>query len=313
MWGVVKATLFQIFLTISKMPDDAEAAAKTAAKAKVEELSNNFDEGLDDSDDSQEDSDDSTDSKAQDSGSDSDDSDADNADDDSDDDKSDEDDDSKEDDSSDDDDVNFDFREMPTHVAGFVGKLEKMTDEERRNRVASLDPVRNAPEIRAAKEKYPESFEKKVEGVTISAEEWANVQEKISLLGDADKAAETLKTLEELTKRQPALESQLVDRLLKDKYGSRSEEVEKDPAFSAAMKSLSKLDLVDRLAQASMHSKVARDILIEQKATELNRNKALAKRKKGAQHSKPKGGYKHSIMTAEGIQERFAEQLAKAE
>jgi hypothetical protein len=291
------------------MPDDAETQAKAAMDKSIEEKLAAFDADADDSlnDDSAEDttadsatdSDDSDDSQDDSDNSDEineDDTDSDNADDDSNDDSE-----------EDSDDADFSFRETPANIQNFVAKLERMTPEQRKEKIDSLDPVRNKAELEAIKGKFPDISDS--DKFTVSKEEWDNVQKKLAKFENLDKADETMKLLEQLAKDKPKLEDELANRMLKEKYGARSEEVSEDPKFQAAMKSLSKLDLADRLEQASMHSKVAREILIGKEASKQNKLKAL----KGKKSSSPANGkkeFKHSIATEEGIQERYGERLA---
>lgn len=292
-------TLFHI--SYSSHMTDEETRAKEAAEAKINALSKNFDEDADDSgDEPDEESPDSNPDSVLDSeeepGSESDDSDP-------------EEDDSEEElEDSDSDDPDFGFRDTPTHVQNFVAKLERMSPEERAEKVKSLDPKRNAREIEAAKGKYPDIFDEP-ERFSVSKEDWEKVNEKLSKLEKLEKADEILKTYDALVSKQPKLESELSDRMLKEKYGDRFEDVKSDPKFKDAMERLSKLDLVERLEQASMHSPVARQILVAKEAQQQNKLQALKKRKKSSQ-GKSKTDPKHPVYTAEGIEERFGEALA---
>lgn len=204
--------------------------------------------------------------------------------------------------------VDLSFRDTPTNVKQFVANLEGMSAEKRADKIKSLDPVRSAAELNAAKEKFPELFEegKKTEEnsdfVRISKDEWEGVKEKLSILGDTDKAKEALSVLKELNTRQPMLESELATRMLKDKFGDKYEKVSSDDKFKSAMVKLAKLDLVDRLEQAVMHSKVANEILIEKQVGEREKQKSLAKKRPGVQSETKPNSSHTGFVTPEYVQ-----------
>jgi len=209
--------------------------------------------------------------------------------------------------------VDLSFRDTPTNVKQFVANLEGMSQEKRLEKIKSLDPKRSAAELSAAKEMFPDLFDESKKpddesgSIRISKDEWESVKAKLAILDDTEKAKEALAVLKELNTRQPMLESELSDRMLKDKFGDRYEDVKADPKFGDAMKKLGKLDLVDRLEQSVMHSQVARDILIEKQAVVLERQKAAAKRKPGVQtDTKPKKE-QTGFLTAEDVLARFGD------
>lgn len=297
------------------MPDDAEQTANDNMDKAIEKELSEFDNEADDSN-----TDDSADDDTEDSATDSDDNsdEEDKSDDKSDDsdDKSDEDDteeddseEDKSDDKSDDsDEVDFSVRDTPANIKNFVAKLERMTPEQRTEKIESLDPVRNKAELEAIKDKFPDI--KEPEKFEVSKKDWDNVQEQLAQFKDLDKVKEARELYESLAKDKPKLEKELSDRMLQEKYGKRYEEVSEDPKFKAALKQYEKLDLPDRLAASAMHSKVAREILIEKAATNQNKLKALKSKKSSSAKSSEKKKYKHSITTEEGIQERFGDDLS---
>lgn len=204
--------------------------------------------------------------------------------------------------------VDLSFRDTPTNVKQFVANLEGMSPEKRADKIKSLDPVRSAAELNAAKEKFPELFvegkktEENSDFVRISKDEWEGVKEKLAILGDTEKAKEALSVLKELNTRQPMLESELATRMLKDKFGDKYEKVSSDDKFKAAMVKLAKLDLVDRLEQAVMHSSVAREILIEKQVEEREKQKSLAKKRPGVQSATKQGSNHTGFVTPDYVQ-----------
>lgn len=293
------------------MPDDAQTTAEDKMAEAIESELEQFDDDNSDSDKTDDEEDDSNADSATDSDEDDDDSQEDSEDDSDDDDSEDDDsDDSKDKTDDESDDPDFDFRDTPTNIKNFVAKLERMTPELRQEKIASLDPVRNKAELKAIEGKFSDDTEE-AKTFTVSEKEWNNVQEQLKKLENLDGADDAMKLMETLSKKRPELEAELTTRMLKEKYGDRFDEVGEDPKFQAAMKALEKLDLPDRLAQASMHSKVARDILIEKAASKQNSLKALAKKKSSsAKPSHKKKDHKHSVISAEGIEERFGKELA---
>lgn len=280
------------------MPDDAEKAATDALESKAADLIKSDDEA----DESEED--DSAKDSEQDSGPDPDDSDdsEEEASDDSDEEDSNE-------DSSDEEEPDFGFRDLPTNAKNFVVKLEKMSPEKRKETIEGLDPKRNKTELDAAKQRFPDDFSEP-EKVEVPKEKMEQIEKLLEKFGDPEKVESAMKTLDELNKRAPQLETQLIDRMLKDKYGDEFDSVKEDPKFQKALEQYGKLDLPDRLEAASMASKVARGILIEKAAQKQNSQKALAKRKAGSSKTKKeKTERKHSIFEPEGVEERFGSRL----
>jgi len=287
------------------MPDDAEQIAADNMDKAIDDMSKEFDEGAEDSDDADKaDSDDAdTDSNA-DSATDSEDSKE--GSDDADKEEEDSDEDSQEDDS---DNPDFTVRDMPASIKNLVANLERKTPEQRQEKIDSLDPVRNKAELEAIRKQFPDSFDKP-EKFEVSQEQWEAMQAKLAKFENLDKADETMKLYDALAKKQPELEKELTSRILKEKYGERFEEVDGDPKFQESMKSLEKLDLADRIAQASMHSKAAREILINKAASKQNSQKALKKKKAGGEAQK---GAKNDITTDEGFDKEFGEAIEKME
>ena len=287
------------------MPDDAEQIADENMDNAIDEMSKEFDEGNDDSEDTS--SDDSDSDSNADSATDSEDSKEDS----DDEDKKDEDskEDSEEKSDEDEEDPDFTVRDMPTSIKNLVANLERKTPEERQEKIDSLDPVRNKAELEAIRKQFPDSFDKP-EKFEVSQEKWDAMQAQLDKFKNLDKAEETMKLYDALEKKQPELEAELTTRILKEKYGDRFEEVDGDPKFQASMKALGKLDLADRIAQASMHSKAAREILINTAASKQNSLKALAKKKAGGEAQK---GAKNDITTDEGFDKEFGEAIDKME
>ena len=310
--------MFFHILNTSQMPDDAEQNADDNMDKAIEDASKEFD---DDSDDSQDDSDDSAADSASDSDDSNDDSDDDTTEEDDSDDSNDDSDDSddsqddsedSDDEKEDSDDVDFGVRDMPTNIKNFVAKLEKLDPEKRQETIKALDPNRNKAELEAIKDMFQTDKEaEKSEDFKVPKKEWDDAMAKIAKFENLDKVEEVKALYEQLAKKQPELENELTDRILQEKYGKRFEEVSGDQKFKDQMTELKKLDLPERIAQASMHSKAAREILIEKAATKQNKLKALKGKKAGG--SSQKSGTKNNILEDAGFEAEFGDEIAKLE
>jgi len=274
------------------MSDDIQAEAEAANLEKIEAISAKFDDYAIDSDEetSDEDSTDST----NDSDSDSDDSTSDEE----------ETDEAPEKDPE----PNFSFRETPTNIQNFINKLENLSPEEREQKITALDPVRNKKEIEAAREKFVELKEDKV---TLTREEFAAFKKELEDLKELGNTKEVVDMMRTLQQDKPVLEEQLAQRMLRDRFGEKADEILHDEAFKKSFQKFAPLELADRLEEACYRTPIARNALIEAEAKKQVKQKALKTRESGKTGT-DKGDKTTSgkdLITADGIMKRFGAQL----
>jgi len=169
-----------------------------------------------------------------------------------------------------DEEVEFDFRKTPTSIENLVTKVGKMTEAERLEKIESLDPSRSKAELAALEKAYPESFTKPE---TVTMEHVKELQAKLASLEKLENLSTTQDLLDRATQQVPVLEEQLRNRMLKDQFGDRFNEVTQDEKFIANFEKYSDLPIEDRLEIACTMSPVARALANAktQKAVDLTR------------------------------------------
>lgn len=206
-----------------------------------------------------------------------------------------------------DDETDFSFRETPTNIANFVAKLEKLSEDERIAKIESLDPARNKKEIEAARIKFPELREDKV---TVSREQFAALQKKIDSLEELSKTEGIVQMMKTLHSEKPVLEEQLAQRMLRDKFGTKADEVFNDKSFKEAFTKFASLDIADRLEESCYRSELARKVLIEAEARKQNKQKALAGHKSGKTGASDEVTVTgKELITGDGIMKKFGKRL----